>query len=78
MLTALCQALTGCRIVQFAADVHGQPVRAVIPGGFDKPAAEPVEVQQLLMRLSDDYLTRMVYGLDELRGAPTRRGRANC
>ncbi|MEJ0091144.1 MAG: hypothetical protein WDM80_15545 [Limisphaerales bacterium] len=31
------------------------------------PAANPVEVQQRLMRFSDEYLLSMVYGLDKLR-----------
>ena len=58
---------TGCRLVQSAANVPGQAVRAVTPGGTAKPAADPVEVQQRLMRFTDEYLASMVYGLDKLR-----------
>lgn len=57
---------TGCRIVPSAAAVPAPAVRAVSPGGKDKPAADPVEGQQLLMRFSEEFLARMVYGLDEL------------
>ncbi len=59
--------VTGCRVVQSAANVPGQAVHAVTPGEKPKPAADPVEVQQRLMRFSDEYLISMVYGLDRLR-----------
>ena len=58
---------TGCGFVQSAANVPAQAVRAVTPGGTDKTAADPVLVQQRLMRFSDEYLTQMVHGLDKLR-----------
>jgi hypothetical protein len=58
---------TGCRLVQKAANVPGQAVQAVTPGKKDKQAADPVEVQQLLLRFADEYTTRMVFGIDKLR-----------
>jgi hypothetical protein len=68
LLIALLSVLgTGCRIVQSAANVPGQAVSAVTPGGKAKPTADPVEVQQRLMRFSDEYLVSMVYGMDKLR-----------
>lgn len=57
---------TGCRVVQTAADVPGQTVRAVTPGRKEKPV-DPVEVQQMLLRFADEYSTRMVLGLDRLQ-----------
>jgi hypothetical protein len=57
----------GCRLIQHLANAPGQAVHAVTPGGTAKPAADPVEVQQRLMRFSDEYLISMVYGLDKLR-----------
>jgi hypothetical protein len=59
---------TGCRLVQSAANVPGQAVGAVTPGEkAKKSAADPVEVQQRLMRFSDEYLISMVYGMERLR-----------
>ncbi len=59
--------VTGCHVVQSAANVPGKAVHAVTPGEKPKPTADPVEVQQRLMRFSDEYLISMVYGLDRLR-----------
>jgi hypothetical protein len=58
---------TGCRIVQTAADIPGQAVRTVTPGQKDGQAADPVEVQQQLLRFSNEYFTRMTLGVDSLR-----------
>ena len=58
---------TGCRVVQSAANVPGQAVHAVSPGEKPKPPTDPVEVQQRLMRFSDEYLISMAYGMDRLR-----------
>ena len=58
---------TGCRLLQKAANVPGQAVQAVTPGNPDKPAADPVEVQQMLLRFADEYTTRMVFGIDKLQ-----------
>ena len=69
LLIALLSTLeTGCRLVQSAANVPGQAVNAVTPGSSGKkPAADPVEVQQRLMRFADEYMVSMVYGMDKLR-----------
>ena len=45
----------------------GQTVHAVTPGKKGKPSADPVEVQQTVLRFADEYLTRMVIGVDKLR-----------
>lgn len=76
----LCLALlllalgTGCRLLQKAANVPGQAVHAVTPGNTDKQAADPVEIQQKLLRFADEYSMRMISGVDNLRrgtNAPT-------
>jgi hypothetical protein len=68
LLIALLGMLgAGCRLVQHLANAPGQAVHAVTPGGAANPAADPVEVQQRLMRFSDEYLVSMVYSLDKLR-----------
>jgi hypothetical protein len=54
-------------MVQTAVDVPGETVRAVAPGKRDRHAADPVEVQQVLLRFAEEYSTRMVVGVDELR-----------
>ena len=58
---------TGCRLLQSAANVPGHAVRSVTLGGSDKPAADPVEVQQKLLRFADEYPMRMIAGVDSLR-----------
>lgn len=57
----------GCQLVQTASDVPGQAVRAVILGKKDKSAADPVEVQQQLMRFADEFSMRMLIGVERLR-----------
>jgi len=69
----LCLALllltlaTGCRLLQSAANVPGQAVHAVTPGNKGKRVADPVEVQQQLLRFADEYSMRMISGVDNLR-----------
>jgi hypothetical protein len=58
---------TGCRLLQKAANVPGQAVHAVTPGNKDKRVADPVEVQQELLRFADEYSMRMISGVDNLR-----------
>lgn len=71
-LLALAAALllvglaTGCRVLQSVAEVPGQTVRAVTPGGKDKNAADPVEVQQKLLRFADEFSAQMISGIDRL------------
>jgi hypothetical protein len=57
----------GCRLAQKAANVPGQAVQAITPGNSDTQAADPVDVQQMLLRFADEYTTRMVFGIDKLR-----------
>lgn len=57
----------GCRAVQTAANIPGQAVRAVSPGKTTHPPIDPVEVQQKLLRFSDEFTTRMVLGIERLR-----------
>lgn len=67
-LTLLLLTLgAGCRLMQTAVNVPGQTVRAITPGKQDKYIADPVEVQQQLLRFADEYSTRMVIGVDKLR-----------
>jgi hypothetical protein len=58
---------TGCHLVQTATNMPGKAVRAVTPGNKDKHNVDPVEVQQTVLRFADEYLTRMVVGVDSLR-----------
>jgi hypothetical protein len=70
LLTLLLFPLaTGCRMIQNAAEA---PVRAVTPGRKDAGAADPVEVQQKLMRFADEFSAQMIAGIDKLqRGTNT-------
>jgi hypothetical protein len=67
LLLALLLAGAGCRIVQQAANVPGQAVRAVTPGKSTAPAVDPVELQQTLLRFTDEYTTRMYAGINKLQ-----------
>ena len=57
----------GCRLVQTAVEVPGETVRAVTPGKKDKTAVDPVEVQQQLMRFADEFSTRLIVSVEQLR-----------
>ena len=57
----------GCRLVQTAVEVPGQAVRTVTTGKPNKKAVDPVEVQQQLMRFSDEFSTRLTLSIDQLR-----------
>lgn len=63
----LVTLVTGCRLVQTTAELPGRAVSTVTPGKKDKNAVDPVEVQQQLMRFSDEFSTRMIGGVDQLR-----------
>ncbi len=67
LIGLLLLAGTGCQLVQNAANVPAQAVRAVTPGSPEKPVADPVEVQQKLLRFADEYSMRMVACVDNLR-----------
>lgn len=58
-----------CRVAQSAAELPGQTVRAMTPGREEKKIVDPVEVQQKLLRFTDEYSTRLASGVDELRSA---------
>ncbi len=67
-LAGLLLALApGCRLIQTAADVPGQAVRAITPASRDAEAGNPVEMQQLLMRFADEFIARMTDGVELLR-----------
>ena len=57
----------GCRLMQKAADVPVQTIRAFNPGAKGQPPVDLPELQQTLMRFSDDYLTRVCLGIDQLK-----------
>ena len=67
LVLLLLTLVTGCRLLQKAANVPGQAVHAVTPGNKDKHVADPVEVQQQLLRFADEYSMRMIIGVDNLR-----------
>ena len=66
----------GCRLVQSAANVPGQTVRAVTPGKKDRNAVDPVEVQQTLLRFADDFSAGMTVCVDKLQRGTNALDRA--
>ena len=63
-LAVLAVTLSGCTIVKTAGEVPVQTLRAVTPGTKDKPGTDPVIVQQAMLRFGDEFLARMVTGID--------------
>jgi hypothetical protein len=57
-------ALMGCHAVRTAARLPAQAVKAVAPG---KQSPDPVMVQQALIRFTDEFMARMIFGIDGLR-----------
>ncbi len=61
-------------MVQSAADAPGQAVRAVTPPSAqaEEKGPDPVEIQSLIMRFGDDFISRLTTGIDTLQinGAP--------
>ncbi|MCL4178295.1 MAG: hypothetical protein KJ072_11220 [Verrucomicrobia bacterium] len=60
----LALAVTGCRVVESAAQVPGQVVTAVTPGG-KSPAQDPAALQVQLQRFADEYAGRTTAALDD-------------
>ena len=67
----LCLALaalsTGCRLIQGAADLPGDAVHVILPGGKKGQTVDLVELQQTLMRFSDEFTAGLVLSTDKLR-----------
>ena len=58
---------SGCRFFKSAAQAPGKAAHAATPGKSDHQEFDPVEVQQRLLRFSDQFLVRMIIGIDKLR-----------
>jgi hypothetical protein len=63
---------TGCRMVDTAARAPGQIARSASPAQDKKPIADPVNLQHELLRFTDEFITQMVVGVDELRQGEKR------
>jgi hypothetical protein len=61
----LAGLVTGCRMVQTAAEIPGQTVRAVTPGAKGR-AIDPADIQQKLLRFADEFCTGMILGINKL------------
>lgn len=57
----------GCRLIKGVTEVPAQTVRAVTPAQKEKKIVDPVEVQQMLLRYTDEFSSRMVLGIGKLR-----------
>ena len=62
-LALLGMALTGCHLVQTVLNLPAHAVHAVAPA---KQGPDPVAVQQALIRFTDEFMARMVVGIDGL------------
>jgi hypothetical protein len=63
---ALLAAGGSCRAVRSAADLPGTAVRVVLPGKPKTESVDLLELQQHLMRFSDDFAAQMAAALDRL------------
>lgn len=60
--------LTACRVVQETAQLPGKTVGVVTGAGKTKATAvDPVELQQTLLRLADEFTARTAIGIEKLR-----------
>jgi len=59
--------VSGCRLLQTTAEAPGQAVSLVTGGKKEKATVDPVEVEQLLLRVADEFSARMTVGLEKLR-----------
>lgn len=66
----------GCRIIQRAADVPGQAVRAVTPGQTAANAVDPAEMQAALIRFAADLDAGIGSGIEKLRRGTNALDRA--
>jgi hypothetical protein len=66
LLCLLVAFSSGCRVFKSAARVPGAAFRAETPGKSDDRKFDPVEVQQRLLRFSNQFLARMAVGIDKL------------
>ncbi|MGH8549668.1 MAG: hypothetical protein ACRERU_13915 [Methylococcales bacterium] len=57
----------GCQVVQTAADIPSQMIRAVIPGLENDTAVDPVELQERLLRFADEFSAGMITNVAKLR-----------
>lgn len=57
---------TGCRVVQSTGDFSAQTLRAVSPGRKDKPAMDPLQVQETLLRFADEFSEHVIVALEPL------------
>ena len=67
VLLVLAILVTGCQVLQKTADLPGKAVSTIRPGKKDPAAVDPVEMQQTLLRFSDEFSTRMLIGVEKLR-----------
>lgn len=64
LLVLLC---AGCKLIQSTAELPFQAMGAMIPGMQRAPVADPVEVQEQLLRFSDSFIAATVARTDRLR-----------
>ncbi|MCE9614558.1 MAG: hypothetical protein K8T26_09795 [Lentisphaerae bacterium] len=67
----------GCRVVQTAVDAPAQAIRAVTPGQTGTPPVDPVDVQQTLLRFTDEFTSRANAGIDQLQRGTNALSRAD-
>jgi hypothetical protein len=63
----LLAPLTGCGLMRTASKVPGEAAKAVTPGKKSGKAADPVEVQDNLLRFTDAFTMRTILGIERLR-----------
>ncbi|MCC7377438.1 MAG: hypothetical protein IT581_22445 [Verrucomicrobiales bacterium] len=69
LVLLLAGAGQGCRLAQTAVELPSQAVRLATPGKKAATPLDPVELQQDILRLADDFANSVVAGVDRLRRA---------
>jgi hypothetical protein len=67
LIVVLVGGGTGCGLLRTTAELPGRAVNTVVPGQPTKPAADPVELQQTLLRFADQFSAQTTAGIDRLR-----------
>ena len=72
---ALLVGASGCSLIQTTVDLPVRAVKAVLPGGVETEPVDPVDLQEDMLRFSDNFLTSTSKAAEQLKrdGQPIPR-----
>ena len=74
-MTVALSGLDGCSLVQTTVDLPFRAVSAVLPGGLETEAVDPVDLQEDMLRFADNFVISTSRAAESLQrdGQPIRR-----